>query len=45
MVGNMEMDDDSFGKSPRVITGNPELDMMKAIVNMQETQEVHKIVN
>jgi hypothetical protein len=33
----MEMEDDSFGNSPRI---RPETDMKQAVMNMYETQEV-----
>lgn len=41
---NMEMDDDSFGNSPRLRTGNPDADMKQAVMNMHETQEVYQLV-
>jgi hypothetical protein len=33
----MEMEDDSFGNSPRI---RPDTDMKQAVMNMYETQEV-----
>jgi hypothetical protein len=41
---NMEMDDDSFGTSPRVRTANSEADMKQAVMNMHETQEVNAVI-
>jgi hypothetical protein len=40
----MEMDDDSFGTSPRVRTANSEADMKQAVMNMHETQEVNAVI-
>lgn len=38
----MEMEDESFGSSPRI---RPDGDLKQAVMNMHETQEVQQIVN